>query len=100
MRTDGKRGAWLYCHAGCELDALLAALHLTRADLVNPPPVPPERHARTWKLARQYPPPKSAGSPAERGFRFEAEHPYGDRKTIAWKIRLRYPTSGAKEIMW
>lgn len=100
MRTDGKRGAWIYCHAGCELDALLAALRLTRPDLISPPPVSPVRHARAWRLIREYPPPKSAGAPAERGFRFEAEHPYGDPQPIAWKIRLRHPTSRAKEITW
>src|SRR5690606_11317112 len=52
------------------------------------------------RLVRKFPPPKAGGSPAERGFRFEAEHPYGDPKPIAWKIRMRHPSSGAKEILW
>lgn len=100
MRTDGRPGAWIYCHAGCELDVLLAALHLTRPDLVSPPPVAPERHARAWRLVRKYPPPRSMGSPQERGFRFEAAHPYGDPTPYAWKIRLRHPTTGEKDIGW
>jgi hypothetical protein len=50
-----------------------------------------------------FPPPRDnhgGGSPQQRGFRFEAEHPYGDPEPVAWKIRYRHPSSGEKDVRW
>jgi hypothetical protein len=99
-RKDGE-GAWIYCHAGCELTALLQELHLTRADLRNPPPVEPARHAKAWRLARQFPPPKVDRGDGGAGWVAASivEHPYGDPTSIAWKVRERN-AAGAKRMRW
>lgn len=98
-RRDG-RGAWLWCHAGCDLTALLRTLRLTGADLRNPPPVDPARHAKAFRLVRQFPAPRSVGSVSERGLRFEAEHFYGHPTPVAKKLRYRHPVTREKAITW
>lgn len=99
-RTDGT-GAWIHCHAGCELDAVLRALHLTRADLRNPPPVTPARHAKAWKLTRPFPPPKMERGDEGAGWVAVAiaEHAYGDPTPFAWKVRERN-AAGTKRMHW
>lgn len=98
-RQDGT-GAWLWCHAGCELRTLLDALHLTRADLQHPPPVAPARHAAAWRLAHQFPPPKRGDDSGAGWVAVSiAEHPYGDPTSIAWKVRERN-AGGAKRMRW
>ena len=99
MRKDGT-GAWIYCHGGCGLTVILAALRLSRADLRNPPPVPPARHAVAWRLAHAFPPPRSdRGGDAGWVATSITEHPYGDPETIAWKVRERN-AAGSKRIHW
>jgi hypothetical protein len=89
----------LFCHAGCGWRDIFRALRLPPSALTSPPPVEPARYATVYLRGVTFPPPRYVGSPAERGFRFEAEHPYGDPTPVAWKVRLRHP-SGAKEITW
>lgn len=90
----------LFCHAGCDWRDILRALKLPGSVLMVAPPTPPAKHARFYLRAMKFPEPKSGGgSPSERGFRFEAEHAYG-QPAFAWKIRLRHPTTREKEITW
>ncbi len=90
----------LFCHAGCDFRDVLRALQLPGSALMTAPPTKPEVHARFYLRKLTFPEPKAGGSPADRGFRFEAEHPYGVPEPYAWKIRLRHPTTRAKEVSW
>lgn len=95
--NDGR--VLLYCHAGCTWRDVFRALKLSVAALTCAPPTDPARHARTRLRGIKFPPAKAAegGSPEQRGYRFESEHPYGDD---VWLVRLRHRSSGAKEITW
>lgn len=88
----------MFCHSGCTWRTILRSLHLPAAALKITPPTPPARHAQAFLRGITFPPPKMqpGGSAADRGFRFESEHPYGDD---VWLIRLRHP-SGHKEVLW
>lgn len=89
----------LFCHAGCGWKEILRALALPGTALLVAPPTPPDRHARAYLRKMRFPAPKSVGSPSERGYRFEVEHGYGDPE-FAWKVRLRHPKTGEKELSW
>jgi hypothetical protein len=96
----GRQGAVVYCHGGCTTDEVLSALSLRREHLFTPPPQRPKLYALSYLRHLRFPPPKAGstgGSPAQRGFRHEAFHYYGDR----WrKERLRRPTDREKEFVW
>lgn len=96
-RRDG-RGAWIECHGGCSLAAVLGSLKLSNWHLERHPDTTPERYMRLRKIAHGFPPPKDPeGSPRELGYQFEAWHYYGDR---ARKERLRHPQTGKKIMQW
>lgn len=100
-RKDGA-GAWIYCHAGCDLRVLLDQLHLVRADLRDPPPVTPEQHAKAWRLPHVFPPPRPErheGPLPGWVAREIVEHAYGDPAPVAWKVRERN-AAGAKRLHW
>lgn len=93
----GRSGALLHCHAGCDTDEVLAALALRREHLFTPPPMPPALHARARLGHVKFPPMRSVGTPAQRGFRFEAHHYYGPGHR---KERLRHPVTREKSVSW
>lgn len=90
----------LYCHAGCDFRDILRALKVPGSVLMTAPPTLPAMHAHLYLRKMKFPAPRSAGTHAERGFQFEAEHPYGAPEPFAWKVRLRHPTTREKEITW
>jgi hypothetical protein len=55
--SQGRRGAVLHCHAGCEVDEILAALGLTRSDLFDGPL---EASPQAWNPAVRPPGPAGA----------------------------------------
>lgn len=87
----------LRCHAGCTWKDILAALGLPAKYLNAPPPVDPAAYAAAFCPKLAFPPVAHHGHPASRGFRFEAEHAYGDRW---WLLRYRHPVTRAKEVSW
>lgn len=96
-RRDGT-GAWIVCHAGCDVGDILKGLGLTMPHLRQPPSVTPERHVTAMRVKVGFPPPKAGtGTPRELGYRHEAFHYYGDDHR---KERLRHPTTGAKTMQW
>jgi hypothetical protein len=92
---DGK--LLLQCHAGCTWKDILAALGLPDRYLNAPPPVDPAAYARAFCPKLTFPPVAHSGHPSGRGYRFEAEHPYGERW---WLLRYRHPVTSAKEVSW
>jgi hypothetical protein len=101
LKADESGRVLMFCHAGCAWTDVLRALYLTGDALRNAPPATPQQHAAAFLPGVRFPPPKSGGggSLADRGYRFEAAHPYGEPEPFAWKHRHRHP-SGAKEITW
>ncbi|MDN5918672.1 MAG: hypothetical protein L0I76_26845 [Pseudonocardia sp.] len=89
----------LHCHAGCDTRKVLAALRCPMARLFKPATTTPVRFARMFCGGLTFPPldMRGSGHPGGRGYRFESEHPYGDRW---WLIRHRHPVTGAKELSW
>lgn len=94
-RADGD-GAWIYCHAGCTLVALLRALGLRPSHLQDPPGISPTRYVAVRRLRREWPPLRSTGHGRGDGFRHEAWHLYGPDRA---KERLRR-ADGAKLLRW
>lgn len=101
LSADDAGRALMWCHSGCGWREVLRALYLAPDALRNAPPGTPAAHAAAFLPGVVFPPPKTtrSGSLRGSGFRFEAEHPYGDPVPWAWKLRYRHP-SGAKEIRW
>ena len=96
-RRDGT-GAWVVCHAGCDVVDVLKGLGLTMQHLRQPPSVTPERHVVGMRVKVGFPPPKAGtGTPRELGYRHEAFHYYGDDFR---KERLRHPGTNAKAMQW
>jgi hypothetical protein len=93
----GRRGAVIHCFAGCTLDEVLGSLALRRVHLFSPPQCTPALHARLKLTGIKFPPPKSPGTPEQRGLKFEAHHYYGEGHR---KERLRHPVTGEKAISW
>jgi hypothetical protein len=101
LRADDLGRVLVWCHAGCSWVDILDSLCLTGAALRYAPPATPQAHAAAFLPGVKFPPLKNVGgsSLADRGFKFEAAHEYGDPVTWAWKMRHRH-ASGAKEIRW
>lgn len=96
-RRDDGRGAWIYCHAGCSVTAVLRALRLRPAHLQRPPRVDPVRYVHLQGLRHEWPELKNpTGRPEAEGYRYEAWHFYGPDHA---KQRLRRP-DGSKAIRW
>ena len=96
-RRDDGRGAWVHCHAGCSVTAVLRALRLRPSHLQRPPRVTPSRYVHLQGLRREWPELKNpAGHTAAAGYRHEAWHLYGPGHA---KQRLRRP-DGTKAIRW
>lgn len=97
-RDDGT-GAWLHCHAGCHLSAVLDALGLRPAHLHRPPRITPARYVHLRGLRQDWPQLKTrlGSGPSSAGFRHEAWHSYGPDHR---KERLRRPGDGAKTLRW
>lgn len=98
-RRDDGTGAWVHCHAGCTLTAVLDALGLRPAHLTRPPRITPTRYVHLRRLHRDWPPLTThpGCDPTTAGFRHETWHPYGPDHR---KERLRRPTDGAKTLRW
>ena len=94
--SPGRGGAALVnCFAGCETDAVLAALRCSRIRLAKPAPVLPAEYARMVGLKLEFPPVKQrAGHPASRGYRLEAVHDYGQHLLLRWR------RADHKELLW
>jgi hypothetical protein len=96
-RRDDGQGAWVHCHAGCSVTAVLRALGLRPAHLQRPPRVTPSRYVHLQGLHREWPELKNPTGPAEAaGYRHEAWHLYGPDHA---KQRLRGP-DGSKTMRW
>lgn len=96
-RRDDDRGAWLHCHAGCSVTAVLRALGLRPSHLQRPPRVSPPRYVQLKALRREWPELKQpVGHARAAGYRHEAWHAYGPDHA---KQRLRRP-DGSKAIRW
>jgi hypothetical protein len=77
-RRDDGQGAWVHCHAGCSVTAVLRALGLRPAHLQRPPRVTPSRYVHLQGLRREWPELKNpTGHPEAVGYRHEAWHLYG-----------------------
>jgi len=94
-RDDG-RGAWVHCHAGCSVTAVLRALRLRPNHLQRPPRVTPSRYVHLQGLRRDWPELKNPGHPSTAGYRHEAWHHYGSDHA---KQRMRR-SDGTKAIRW
>ena len=96
-RRDDGQGAWVYCHAGCSVTAVLRALGLRPNHLQRPPRVTPSRYVHLQGLRRSWPVLKNpTGRPEVDGYRHEAWHLYGPDHA---KQRLRR-ADGSKTIRW
>ncbi|MDD7942513.1 hypothetical protein PHK61_29280 [Actinomycetospora lutea] len=96
-RRDDRQGAWLHCHAGCTVAAVLRVLGLRGNHLQRPPRVTPSRYVRLKGLHQEWPALKNPAGRAEgAGYRHEAWHSYGADHA---KQRLRRP-DGSKAIHW
>ena len=96
-RRDDGQGAWVHCHAGCSVTAVLRALGLRPNHLQRPPRVTPSRYVHLQGLRREWPELKNpAGHPEVAGYRHEAWHLYGPDHA---KQRLRR-ADGSKTIRW
>jgi hypothetical protein len=96
-RRDDGHGAWLHCHAGCSVTAVLGALGLRSTHLQRPPRITPSRYVHLQGLRRDWPELKHpAGHHESAGYRHEAWHPYGPDHA---KQRLRRP-DGTKAMRW
>ncbi|MEJ2862169.1 hypothetical protein [Actinomycetospora flava] len=96
-RRDDGHGAWVHCHAGCSVTAVLRALGLRPSHLQRPPRVSPPRYVHLKALRREWPELKHPGGRAGAGgYRHEAWHAYGPDHA---KQRLRRP-DGSKAIRW
>lgn len=89
----------LFCHAGCGWPDILRALVVPMSAMWTPPATAPARHAALYLRRLRFPAPKAEGTRAERGLRYETEHPYGS-PPFAWKVRYRHPTTGEKDLGW
>jgi hypothetical protein len=97
---DGYTGVTvLHCHAGCDPEAILAALHLTWPALRDPPATPPSRYVHDQQLRLRFPRLVTGGlsRAGGRGFRLESLHEYGERHVLE---RWRHPVTGAKRPFW
>lgn len=96
-RRDDGRGAWVHCHAGCSVTAVLRALGLRPNHLQRPPRVTPSRYVHLQGPRREWPELKNpTGHSSSVGYRHEAWHLYGSDHA---KQRLRRP-DGTKAIRW
>ncbi len=87
----------VHCFAGCDLDAILAALRLSHRHLLGVSPYRPAEHAAIFRLRLPIPPLSRGGTGAGHGMRLVAVHDYGDMFRL---LRWRHPASGAKELGW
>jgi len=96
---DAGNGAWLHCHAGCTVTAVLDALRLHPVHLRRPPRITPARYVELRGLRRDWPELKAGhgADPATAGYRHETWHYYGPRHR---KERLRRPSDDTKTIRW
>ncbi|MDD7965502.1 hypothetical protein [Actinomycetospora lemnae] len=95
-RRDDDRGAWLHCHAGCSISAVLRALGLRPNHLQRPPRITPSRYVRLRGLRREWPELRAAAHRETAGYRHEAWHLYGPDHA---KQRLRR-ADGSKTMRW
>lgn len=97
-RRDDGNGAWLHCHGGCSVPAVLQVLGLRPNHLQRPPRVTPSRYVHLQGLQRDWPELKhpAGQASAAAGYRHEAWHPYGPDHA---KQRLRR-VDGSKAIRW
>ena len=94
---DGK--VVIYCHAGCDWRAIVAALGIPARYLFEPPPVAPSAYVEAFLVDRvgKYPPlsRRTGKSPQARGFRLVAIHDYGSNHRV-----LRYRKGAQKDMYW
>lgn len=87
----------MFCHAGCSVRDICAALGITMDHLALPPRLSPARWIACRRLQVGFPEPKANGCPRARGFRFEATHSYGAHFRLE---RWRHPVTGEKAVEW
>jgi hypothetical protein len=94
--TAGRVGVVLFCHAGCPVEAVLAALGLRLRNLYVPPPMAAAEWLAFAGVHIDYPPLVLAPAGTDPTERLEAVHDYGpDYRLERWRS-----SSGAKRLLW